>query len=500
MRSHVVVLVALAALFVSAPGAWAQAFVTADSVTQSSGNGSEHAFVLHYSDSAGAADLGAWVWFHDPTAAATAPSCLIAYTAATNTVNLLDDTATVWSHGIVGTLTLLQNSQCEVALVISNAALDGPNLVLTLWVAFKPAWTGVRTVDMYAASSAGRTNSGWGRRGSWNVSCLTHPPVPAWRLLPAAGGDTGTAVSFTGCQWTFSGVPPWIAAREVENGGVTGLRITVDANPTAVSRRALLTVADQPFWVIQRGTAPSVRGDLDGDGNVDLLWQSPTGYLGVWLMNGASVDLPFSNVDILPSSSSVVGAVDFDGDGLVDLLTQRTTGELLETSEFRVANAVPLLTQPTDWKVVATADIDHDGGPDILWQSPSGAVGAWLMRGTNVVGTRSIYSGASIRHVMAADDFDGDGNPDLVWQSPTGAVVVWHLDASGRLLSATSVFTGTTDWKVVSTGDLDHDGFPDLIWQTPDGTVAVSYMQNTVIRSTQTIFAGPTAWRVIGPK
>ena len=82
MRSHVVLITALAAMLTSAPTASAQAFVTADSITPSSGSGLDQTFVLHYSDSTGAADLGAWVWFHDATAVNTAPSCLLAYTCS----------------------------------------------------------------------------------------------------------------------------------------------------------------------------------------------------------------------------------------------------------------------------------------------------------------------------------------------------------------------------------------------------------------------------------
>jgi hypothetical protein len=161
MRSHVVLVTAVAAMLTSAPAAWAQAFVTADSITPSSGSGLDQTFVLHYSDSTGAADLGAWVWFHDATAVATAPACLLAYTAATNTLNLLDDTGTTWSQRTLGALGFLENSQCRVTLVLSNATLDGTTLTLTLSMFFKPAWMGQKTADMYAASASGR-NSGWG--------------------------------------------------------------------------------------------------------------------------------------------------------------------------------------------------------------------------------------------------------------------------------------------------------------------------------------------------
>jgi hypothetical protein len=496
MRSHVVLVGALAGMLASAPAAWAQAFVTADSITPASGSGLEQTFVLHYTDSIGVGDLGAWVWFHDATAAPTAPSCLLAYTVASATLNLLDDNRTTWTQSTPGTLTMIENSQCRVILLESEAAAEGTTLTLTLSMQFKTAWLGQKAVDMFAGSASG-PNSGWGTRGSLDVSCVFRLSN-AVSLMPAAGGDSGTVVFGGDCAWSVSGGAPWITSSLVP----TGVTIAVAANAAAAPRRALFTIAGQPFWVIQRGTAPPVRGDFDGDGNVDLLWESPTGDLGLWLMNGASVDLTL-DLNFRLGPFSVVGEADFDHDGLLDFLVQAPPGQLTaDTLRRPIAQIGPAghLTQPTDWKVAATGDLNHDGWTDIVWQSPDGAVGVWLMNGTAVVGTQSIYSGSSVWRVVAVDDFDRDGNSGLVWQSPAGADVIWHLDAAAALLSAETVFTGTTDWKIVSTGDIDHDGWPDLIWQTPTGAVAVSYMQGTVIRSTQTIYAGPTAWRIVGPK
>jgi hypothetical protein len=309
-------------------------------------------------------------------------------------------------------------------------------------------------------------------------------------------------VAVAGCAWSVSCGAPWITATVI-TGSENAVRTTVAANAAAAQRRALFTIAGQPFWVIQRGTAPPVRGDFDGDGNIDLLWGSPTGELGLWLMDGASVDLT-SNLGtllrnfFLGTISSLVGVADFDHDSQLDLLVQDPTGQL--TLLLNTGSLLSLLSQPTEWKVVATADVNHDGWTDIVWQSPDGAVGVWLMRGTAFAGTQTIYSGSSTWRVVALDDFDRDGNPDVVWQSRAGAVVIWHLDAAGARRSADTVFTGTTDWNIVSTGDVDHDGWADLIWQTPSGAVEASYMQDAAIRSTQVIYSGSTAWRIVGPK
>jgi hypothetical protein len=61
-------------------------------------------------------------------------------------------------------------------------------------------------------------------------------------------------------------------------------------------------------------------GDVDGDGNTDIIWrQTQTGDVVVWLMAGAAV----KQVSVAAFGVSMawqVGALsDFDGDGTVDM-------------------------------------------------------------------------------------------------------------------------------------------------------------------------------------
>ncbi len=114
----------------------------------------------------------------------------------------------------------------------------------------------------------------------------------------------------------------------------------------------------------------------------------------------------------------------------------------------------------TSWKVVGVADFDQDGNPDLLWRHDrTGSFGVWFMNGTDLKST-SMLSPTGVSDVtwkiVATADFDGDGHPDLLWRSErTGDFGVWFM--GGRLgvtLRNTSMFNptgiGNLTWTIAA--------------------------------------------------
>ena len=168
----------------------------AASVTPASGSGAQQTFALDYSDSAGAADLSTvWVWFTSGYNTVTsANSCLLYYARATNQLFLLNDAGTAWSSPVApGTAITLNNSQCSVN--VGGASVTAPlmDLILNLPVTFASAYTGSKSIYMYAASVSGAAG-GWQQAGSWTVPQLA-AAVTAASVAPASG---------SGAQQTFA--------------------------------------------------------------------------------------------------------------------------------------------------------------------------------------------------------------------------------------------------------------------------------------------------------
>ncbi len=107
---------------------------------------------------------------------------------------------------------------------------------------------------------------------------------------------------------------------------------------------------------------------------------------------------------------------------------------------------------------LATADVDGDGKPELLF-STSGRIVA--KRDNDAIVWQSVPLG--LRDIYAIVDVDGDGAADIVSSNPTSGVVV---------LSAK---TGAVEWREpagemgtvggVRIGDLDGDGKPELLIQ-----------------------------------
>jgi hypothetical protein len=242
-------------------------------------------------------------------------------------------------------------------------------------------------------------------------------------------------------------------------------------------------------------TCKSGLGNYNGDGQQDVLWQNnSTDQVTVHYFDGTQgmtlISWNWLNSTGEPSGWVLVGAADFDGNGVPDLVWEyMPTGQVTVNYYGGPGGATFLgwnwLSEHGNpgWTVVAVADMNNDGVPDLIWQNTTtnqvtvnyyGGPG-----GATLVGWNWLNSGGEPAgwHVVAAADFDGNGTPDLVWQyTPTRQVTVHYYGGIGGATYQGWNWlnqAGDPGWTVVGANDFNGDGVPDLVWQN-DTTAQVT--------------------------
>ena len=230
--------------------------------------------------------------------------------------------------------------------------------------------------------------------------------------------------------------------------------------------------SDEPFSVTVRGMG---FGDVDSDGDLDVVTAGLGVANGLWLNDGTGVyDVqPVSPFDDGESSYSVL-VEDFDGDGDVDVFFGNNGQNSLWLGDGAGGFVDATVNLPVDdiskSLLSAAGDLDNDGDLDILlpgmwiqgWVGP-----ARLLNDGNAVFTLApphqpgLYVGGEGMHL---GDVNGDGNLDVYTSlySPQGHSLLLG-DGAGNFADVTATaFPALSITHGVGNGLVDVDGDGDL--------------------------------------
>ncbi len=204
----------------------------------------------------------------------------------------------------------------------------------------------------------------------------------------------------------------------------------------AFRERETLDVLGEFHW------APAVA-DLDGDGLPDLLLGTWRDRLEWWRNTGTRAAPAWTRADtaivtITRGSNTVPTLGDLDGDGDLDLLIGEASGQLnfYRNTGSRTAPHFELVSDNFDGIDVGRrsapllTDLDGDGVLELLIGAEDGTVGLWRRApGPDVHFVRDDGFRVKISDLYATPavgDLDGDGKPELLLGGSGGGVQLFH--------------------------------------------------------------------------
>ncbi len=230
-------------------------------------------------------------------------------------------------------------------------------------------------------------------------------------------------------------------------------------------------------------------GDLDGDGDLDLVTGSIAADEVAWFRNDGTGT--FGEAQILTQTVNgvhTVAVADLDGDGDLDIVSASRGDDKLAFYENldgagTFGPEMVISTEADGIWFVHPADLDGDGDIDLVTSSRDDDQVAWFendgsgaFSGKKVISTQIDFG----RSVCTAD-IDGDGKLDVISASAEDDKIAWyrHLDGEGTFGSQRIVTLQADGAVTVKAGDIDGDGDPDLLVASAnDHTVA--WYENTL--------------------
>jgi hypothetical protein len=227
---------------------------------------------------------------------------------------------------------------------------------------------------------------------------------------------------------------------------------------------------DMSLPVNQCDTHAIQLGDIDGDGDLDVITGNWFKGNRVWKNNGTGSFYAAGTITSHQDDTADLQLGDVDGDGDLDVVA----GNFEEENRVYLNNGGGGFSYagPTDSSSNATysiclGDVDNDGDLDVISGNESAVNKVTFNNGRDYGSTPFVivsdtgtdtYTSNSVR----LGDIDGDGDPDLI-SGNDGLNSVYSNDGSGVFTDSGDVGTHSDTTNSIQLGDVDRDGDLDVI-------------------------------------
>jgi VCBS repeat-containing protein len=261
-------------------------------------------------------------------------------------------------------------------------------------------------------------------------------------------------------------------------GADAGPAIVVGAGPGSGTARALSALtgteigSGMPFGAAFTGGVRVASGDINGDGNADVIAASSSGGGLVRVFDGVTMATlaAFAPFGAGFTGGVYVAAGDINGDGRDDVIAGAGPGSGLVrvfsgVTSAEIGSGAPFTSLYRGGVSVAAGDFNNDGRTDIVTaMATGGLVSVYSGVDSAPLGAGFPYGPLFFGGVhVATGDVNGDGRIDIVTAPRTGSGPVQAF--SGVDLSMLASFTpyALANGINVAAGDVDGDGRADII-------------------------------------
>jgi hypothetical protein len=322
-----------------------------------------------------------------------------------------------------------------------------------------------------------------------------------------AAAQGGSGVFMPGSEVPVGGIPQVITPQRVMLGDVDGDGdldlLTANVSSFAIYNNTVsvrLNDGSGRFSgttqvIVGTGPQSLALGDVDGDGDLDLLTANNSnrasvtpGTVSICLNDGSGTFAAATNLSV-GNNPNAVALGDVDGDGDLDFVTSNYSGgssglvyvRLNDGSgNFSGSFSVSVNYSGYDLKL---GDIDGDGDLDVLVAHTirGGLVTVLLNNGQGSFASPQPVPADEYPTSVAADDIDGDGDLDLLIANNATSTGSSVSSVSVRLNNGSGSFSGTTNLGIsrspmsMRVGDVDGDGDLDIL------TIHYVYNANGII-------------------